>query len=375
MKRSERRFYFVVGFVILILACSGIFASHEVFRLTENKGLAGIWWGFCFIFQMPLLLIPLDKGRTIGFIGRVLPQAVSLCLVAWNLIQIFSLLLAPILIFIPATPDSVYGILIFVFIFFSIVFRSTHRVVKREISLKLGSLPSHWEPLTILHISDIHSGPFMRFSQLEKIVGRFNKEKFDLCVVTGDVVNHSAQDLGWTLDLLEKINSRLGTYAIMGNHEYIDNEKEIIKRYRSSKLELLLGSSKIIMNKLSQIRLIGVDYPFEDEMTSKLEIEKALLSSGEGLTSKTEEFRILLSHHPNGFISARELGVPLTLSGHTHGGQIKFGRLGVARLLYEFAMGLYEHQGSYLFVNAGLGNWLPFRINVPCEYALITVER
>jgi len=376
MKKSENRFVIVVGLVVLILVCSGVFGSHEIYRLTQNKLIFNIWCVLCFIFQTPLVIIPLDRGRTVGFVGKFLPQWVILSMVAWNLIQIFLLLLSPIIIFLPAKNIfSEYFPVAFGLIIIGIVFRSAYRVVERVIKLKIESLPLDWKPLTILHLSDIHSGPFMRFSHLNKIVARVNKTTFDLCVVTGDIVNHSAKELGWTLSLLEKINSRLGVYASIGNHEYIDNDKEVIEGYKNSSVELLLDSSKFISTEKARVRLIGVDFPFDNGVTGVDEINSALAKSIGLAPIEEGEFQVLLSHHPDGFKIAQSLGIPLTLSGHTHGGQIKFGKKGIANMLYEYVMGLYEQGGSFLYVSAGLGNWLPFRINVPCEYALITIEK
>lgn len=376
MKRSESRFLIVVGLVVLTLVFSGILGAHEIYRLTQNKMIFNIWCTLSLIFQTPFIIIPLDRGRTVGFVGKYLPQWVSLFMVAWNLTQIFLFLLSPIIIFLPAENIfSEYFPIAIVLIVFGIVFRSAYRVVERVINLKIKSLPSDWKPLTILHLSDIHSGPFMRSSHLNKIVSRVNKRNFDLCVVTGDIVNHSAKELGWTLSILEKINSRLGTYASIGNHEYIDNEKEIEEGYKKSKIELLLDSSKLISSEKAKVRLIGVDFPFDKGITGAEEIKSALAKSINLSPIEKGELQVLLSHHPDGFQIAQTMGIPVTLSGHTHGGQIKFGKKTLANLMYKYAMGLYEQGGSFLYVSAGLGNWLPFRINVPCEYALITIEK
>jgi predicted MPP superfamily phosphohydrolase len=376
MKRSESRVVIVVGIVVTTLIFSGILGAHEIYRLTQNKMIFNIWCALCLIFQTPFIIIPLDRGRTIGFVGKYLPQWFSLFMVAWNLTQIFLLLLSPLIIFLPAENTfSEYFPVGVALIILCIVFRSAYRVVERVINLKVKTLPSDWVPLTILHLSDIHSGPFMRSSHLDKIVTRLNKKTFDLCVVTGDVVNHSAKELGWTLSSLEKINARLGTYASIGNHEYIDNEKEIEEGYKNSKIELLLDSSKLISSEKTKVRLIGVDFPFEKGITGAEEIKSALAKSINLSPVEKGELQVLLSHHPDGFQIAQTLGIPVTLSGHTHGGQIKFGKKSLANLMYKYVMGLYEQGGSFLYVSAGLGNWLPFRINVPCEYALITIEK
>jgi predicted MPP superfamily phosphohydrolase len=373
MRRDERKFYVIVCTAVLVIAGSGVFGAREVFRLTQNRELGLLWALLCLIFQTPFILIPIDRGRTLNFYGKYLPLWFGLVMIAWDLTQLFFLLISPLVLFIPGGSPELKNLPFFILVaLLAVVFRSAFRVVEKKIIIRLPFLPEGWEPITILHLSDIHAGPFMRSPHLSRVVDRLNETKFDLCVVTGDVVNHSAKELPWTLSLLEKINSRFGTYAAIGNHEYIDNEKEVISSYKDSKIELLLDSSKSIALDKFKIRLIGVDFPFEKKFTGEDDIRRALSKSG---PVEKDELQILLSHHPSGFKVAQTLGIPVTLSGHTHGGQIMLANKNIAGSFNEYLKGLYESGGAFLYVSAGLGNWLPFRINVPCEYALITIEK
>jgi predicted MPP superfamily phosphohydrolase len=86
--------------------------------------------------------------------------------------------------------------------------------------------------------------------------------------------------------------------------------------------------------------------------------------------------RIVLSHHPKTFFEGRERQIDLMLSGHIHGGQISLGRIDdyalTPNLPFEFYhKGLYEHDGRRLYVNSGIGSWLPVRLNCPPEITLI----
>jgi predicted MPP superfamily phosphohydrolase len=93
--------------------------------------------------------------------------------------------------------------------------------------------------------------------------------------------------------------------------------------------------------------------------------------------------RIVLAHHPRNFYDGREFPIDLMLSGHTHGGQIKLGRVGDAALtpilpIDYYHNGHYEHRSTdsrqapvrRLYVNAGAGGWLPVRLNCPPEITL-----
>jgi len=86
-------------------------------------------------------------------------------------------------------------------------------------------------------------------------------------------------------------------------------------------------------------------------------------------------FPILLAHHPHAFDRAAAAGLPLVLSGHTHGGQLMLTKnIGVGPLRFRYWSGIYEKPGSKLFVNNGVGNWFPLRINAPAEIVKLTLR-
>src|SRR5262249_11454453 len=86
-------------------------------------------------------------------------------------------------------------------------------------------------------------------------------------------------------------------------------------------------------------------------------------------------FPILLGHHPHAFDAAKEAGIPLTLSGHTHGGPLMLNeRLGAGALFIRYWSGLYQSGNSSLVVSNGAGNWFPLRINAPAEIVKITLK-
>jgi predicted MPP superfamily phosphohydrolase len=91
---------------------------------------------------------------------------------------------------------------------------------------------------------------------------------------------------------------------------------------------------------------------------------------------KTEAFPILLAHHPHAFDAAAEAGLPLTLSGHTHGGQLMLNeQLGFGPAMFRYWAGLYERRESKLIVSNGVGNWFPLRVNAPAELIHVTLRR
>jgi predicted MPP superfamily phosphohydrolase len=84
---------------------------------------------------------------------------------------------------------------------------------------------------------------------------------------------------------------------------------------------------------------------------------------------------ILLAHHPHAFDRAADYGIPLTLAGHTHGGQLNLtDEIGVGKAMFKYVSGLYRQRDSALVVSNGVGNWFPIRINAPAELVHITLR-
>ena len=91
---------------------------------------------------------------------------------------------------------------------------------------------------------------------------------------------------------------------------------------------------------------------------------------------RPDEFPILLAHHPHAFDAAIAAGLPLTLSGHTHGGQIMLtDHIGAGPVLFRYWSGLYRRNGSSLVVSNGVGNWFPLRTHAPAEIVYMTLQK
>jgi predicted MPP superfamily phosphohydrolase len=101
---------------------------------------------------------------------------------------------------------------------------------------------------------------------------------------------------------------------------------------------------------------------------------------GDGIASDLarrdrDDFTILLAHHPDAFDAAAQADVPLTLAGHTHGGQLMLTpHFGFGPWLYRYWSGLYRKGASQLVVSNGVGNWFPLRIGAPAEIIFLTLE-
>lgn len=252
------------------------------------------------------------------------------------------------------------------------------RVDLTRLTLPLRLLPTELEGLRIAHISDVHVGPYLGTEQLSQYVDRVNALFPDLIILTGDIVDDRASDLDAALPILARLHAPLGVVAILGNHDHAAGADDVAERLQRGTHFVLLRDSSIPLTgpRGSRVHLIGI----EDRggaIVRGAEEEQHLAGLLAGIPA--DESVILLAHRPELFESAARAGVALTLSGHTHGGQIAL-PLGGTRvlspgnLMSRYVRGLFERAGSYLYVNRGLGLvGQAVRVGASREIALLTL--
>lgn len=242
-----------------------------------------------------------------------------------------------------------------------------------EITLRYPNLPSGLENLKILQISDSHLGFFVGLDDLEELLIRVERHKPDLVLVTGDIVDH----LDWlpeTLRMIAGLKPRLGAYACLGNHEYYRGIRAVRRAFDAGEVPLLVNSGLMLGSEDGRLHLAGVDDPRWMRKVDPNYFGQAVAKSIESAPS--DSFRILMCHRPDGFDPASKAGVELTLAGHTHGGQVGFGRRSIFENVidYPYLWGHYaKPNGSQLYTSAGVGHWLPFRLGCPAEAPLFTI--
>ncbi|MBD3233745.1 MAG: hypothetical protein GF315_08470 [candidate division Zixibacteria bacterium] len=244
-----------------------------------------------------------------------------------------------------------------------------------EIRMKFPHLPEHLENLKIMQFSDIHLGYFVDLDDLSSTVEDAMKLKPDLVLVTGDVADR-LEMLPDALRIIAEMNPLLGVYACMGNHEYYRGEKEVRQAFEKAPIEMMINSSKSLKMQNGTFTLAGVDDPIFMRNVSPEFYTDALEETMS--EAPADEFKILMCHRPDGFDFSAEMGIELTLSGHTHGGQIGFNGRSIFEnwVYYPYLWGIYrKSNGSNLYTTAGLGHWLPFRLGCPPEVPLIILER
>lgn len=247
----------------------------------------------------------------------------------------------------------------------------------RRVRLPVPWLPDRLRGLTITHVSDLHVGRHYRPHMLPKLVDTVGELDSDLVLVTGDIVDVSNDMLPPAIKALKQMPVRYGMYHCIGNHDQIDNRAEWVAAMREH-FDLLIDQRRSIEIGGERLTIAGLDYTHDDvarpgRPSHATHAQLAL----QGHDPDRDGPVICLAHHPHAFDALRQRGVPLTLSGHTHGGQLMLTppgsalELGAGNLLFRYIRGVYERKDATLFVNAGVGNWFPLRINAPAEVVQI----
>jgi hypothetical protein len=242
----------------------------------------------------------------------------------------------------------------------------------RPMHLKLSQLPPALDGLTIAHVTDIHAGRFTGEAVMLRIADATNNLHADLVLLTGDLINHALSDLPNALDIVRRLDARHGVYMCEGNHDLLESRLGFEQGVKQSGVvPLLVNESTTLTIRGCPIQLLGLRWgPGRGDV--------GIASSMRELLAQRvpDAFPILLAHHPHAFDPAAEAGIPLILSGHTHGGQLMLSpNLGFGPMMFRYWSGLYERSASKLVVSNGVGNWFPLRVNAPAEIVHLTLHR
>ena len=258
----------------------------------------------------------------------------------------------------------------------------------RRIEIPVANLPDALDGMKIAQLSDIHLSGYISRDDVRRAVYMANDLSADLSVVTGDFITGASDPLAECIEEIRKLAAPLGIYGCNGNHEiYAKAEDDAERLFSQAGMKLLRKENALISFRGAQLNLIGVDYQRERGPGG---IKIQTLAGVEKLVRRDMP-NILLSHNPNSFNRAAELGIELSLAGHTHGGQVQVEildhRLSPARFITNYIAGLYSRplglhgneqaaKSSHLYVNRGLGTvGAPVRLGVPPEITQITLRK
>lgn len=243
-------------------------------------------------------------------------------------------------------------------------------LAKRFSVAELSIAPPRWPrklpPLKVLLLSDIHTGIFLRPEVLSDIVWSLMTLEPDLVTIAGDIVTGEASDLDGSLEALAPLsNAPLGAWYCYGNHDYFTGEPEKIRQdLQSIGIITLRNQSTVVSHGNGSFTIGGID----DRILGNPDWNQLLTEYGPP--------HLLLAHHPDFFYEAEARDVALTLSGHTHGGQIRFPKGPPIVRQSQFCLdeGAYAYNFSRLVVSRGLGSvGLPWRYGADPEAVLIEI--
>jgi predicted MPP superfamily phosphohydrolase len=243
------------------------------------------------------------------------------------------------------------------------------RPLLRRVEVEIDGLPAEHDGLRIVQLSDLHVGADTPPRRVERWIERANREEPDLAVLTGDYITSGDAWVDAAAAALGRLRGRLGQYAIMGNHDYFCDSERLAQRLSDEGLSVLRNRHETLTVNGQPLVVAGVD----DTWTRRADLGQTLAGRPEGAPT------LLLAHDPDLFPEAVERGVELTLSGHTHGGQVAVPfvrRLALSRVVTRFVAGLYQEGRSLLYVSRGAGTTgPPFRFGAPAEITILTLRR
>jgi len=220
----------------------------------------------------------------------------------------------------------------------------------------------HSPPLRIVHLSDLHVHPNHMFEYHQKVIELAEQAQADLAFFTGDFITNLA-----SLPALQKILrpvARVGTFAVLGNHDYWAGADQVAKVIQQSGIELITNHSEMLTIGNQSIQLTGYDYPWG---TSQKFIPYSI----------NADLHLVLSHTPDNIYRIAQSAADIVFSGHFHAGQIRLPWLGaiVVPSFYgrRFDHGHFVIQNTHLFVTSGIGCARP-ALRIYCQPDFFVID-
>jgi len=243
-------------------------------------------------------------------------------------------------------------------------------------TLTFPDLPPGLDGLSVLHLSDLHAGIHLGEEQMREIVAQVNALRPDLIVQTGDMIDISPSYIPPYTRAFRDLHAPLGVVTVIGNHDRYTGEQAVIRGCKDAGQVVIKNGCHVLERGGATLALLGIDDPrswtADDPQPS--DVDAALRAAPPPLGA----FRILLAHRPGAWDTAAPRGIPLTLAGHIHGGQLYVPLVGwsAGRLITKYVMGHFQRGNSQLYVSRGIGVvGVPIRVFTPPEIAVFELRR
>jgi predicted MPP superfamily phosphohydrolase len=308
---------------------------------------------FRFFWYAQLLALVLALASGAGFIAG-LPFGESAGVGRWVI-----LVMAPVLVLV-----GLWG------------YVGTRRLVVRHLDVFLRDLPQGLEGLRIVQLTDLHVGPHTSRRHLARIAAETQRAQPHIIAYTGDQVDDYPRDTEVFGARLGHLAAPLGVLAIAGNHDVYAGWAQVRHGLESIGITVLVNRAIPVRHNGTEFWVAGTGDPAGSQFRRGGEsgapnIDRALADIPAGAVA------IVLAHNPAlwpHLIAKRPLA--LTLSGHTHYGQLATRSWSLASAFLELAMGAHERDGSLLYISPGANYWgIPFRIGAWPEVTVLTLRR
>ena len=253
----------------------------------------------------------------------------------------------------------------------------------KHVDLYFKDLPKSFDGYRIVHVSDLHLGTFngWRSKILKAEMDSIEKQKANLICFTGDLQNIRPEEVEKMASVIRQ--PMKGTISVLGNHDYTEYIKGDAKEKAAEEVRLINAEEKILKWTLlrnqnteitspakESIYVCGTENDGRPPFPNYSNYRKVMQGIG------PNSFVIMLQHDPSAWKRSilAKTTAQLTLSGHTHGGQMQIFGWRPTSIRQQEDYGLYEQNGRYLYITAGLGGLVPFRLNMPNEIAVITLH-
>lgn len=267
------------------------------------------------------------------------------------------------------------------YILFHGTMMGTDRLNVRQVTIESDDLPKAFDGYRIAQFTDVHLGS-MKNELMLRAVTAIDDMRPDLIVFTGDIQNMGPDELPRFAQTLKRLKAKDGVMSVLGNHDYsryvnvspeeaLRNERMTRDFETSVGWQLLLNDNRIVRRGSDSIVIAGGENDGRPPFPAKADLKKTM----RGINAKS--FVVMLQHDPSAWRRhiLPQTNAQLTLSGHTHGGQISLFGLRPTELVGKEDDGLYVEGKRKLFVSTGLGGFIPFRFYMNPEVVEITLKR
>ncbi len=243
-----------------------------------------------------------------------------------------------------------------------------NRLKISQARVQMKRLPRRLDGLRIVLMADFHLFPFTSAKLVQQAIHEASALKPDLALFAGDFVYAEAEAAYELSPILAQLNAKLGSFAVLGNHDHVKGAAIVQSALRQSGIEVLNNRGVTLSIGPCGLYLAGVD-----SMAAGTPDVRAAFAA-----LRSDASTLVLAHEPDTIdYYSQYVPIDLQLSGHSHGGQIRLPVVGPIILPpwgRRYPRGLYQVKDSQLFTSQGIGMVdLPVRVNCPPEIAEITL--